>query len=642
MQSLRAPLSLAGFLLLAITSCKTPSDDKPKPAPSASTPTAAPLVRDPKKIVRDPFPTRGLVYGLAYTADNKRLVSASSADVRLFDAATGELLGLVGTVQSSAARSAVSADGKLAAITFNDKITVLDVDTKATKRSVPLPPKVTGLAIAPNGTVAVGDAEGTLEVFVEGDATGKTTSGTGPRTHLVFDRAGKYIASVLGKEVELVEVATNQNVRSLSSNGEAILGVTFSADGARLAYASKQGNVTQVLVADGKAVGTTNMRESGACALAFSPDGRHVGVGQCDRARAGFSSFFTDESMKAEWSTRAFATQVPLATYAPSGDEIALYAEAIVILSAKNGDQLVPASGHAAPIKHLAFTRDASAYVTASDDGTLRLVDARTNAEKRKLDTKLPVRALALGAGNVVLAAVDDKVLRWDAASGAEQEPFAKHKAPVQSLATSADGKIAASTEKSDIYRMRVWKTDTNEEVRDLKLDALGHTTNATIPCAVSPDGKTAIAVVPASAVVAWDASGAPKGNSALLVFNVATGRGEAPWRMPKWVTSVAFSSSGKEVAVAGVDGVTVYAWPAKTVISTPSKTFVSSVTFTADGGNVLGIEMQKPTLWDAKTGAVRWSAKDVGTAVIAPDGRSLATFQGRGVEIAPVEIADH
>src|SRR5690349_8878156 len=115
-------VALAGCLLLAITGCRNCSDNSktnPAPTASAATPAPPPLVRDVKKIVKDPFPVKGLVYGLAYSADGRRLVSASSSDVRVFDAETGALQGVVGTVQSSfGSRSAVSSDAKLAAIAF--------------------------------------------------------------------------------------------------------------------------------------------------------------------------------------------------------------------------------------------------------------------------------------------------------------------------------------------------------------------------------------------------------------------------------------------------------------------------------------------------------------------------------------------
>ncbi len=310
---------------------------------------------------------------------------------------------------------------------------------------------------------------------------------------------------------------------------------------------------------------------------------------------------------------------------------------------------------HGSTVTGLAFTPDGKALVSASYDKTLRVWDAATGRELRRLPTfrgslaglsasadgrtvavceytgdvfladtaagrvtPLPPRpgefrvCVALSPDGKLLAVGASSVRLWDAAAGKPLREWRGHSGQVRRLAFAPDGKVLAG---GDDKTARLWRADTGKET--LRLD-VGSPVQA---LAFSPDGK-ALAV------------GGEDGK--LRLWELPSGKRlyESPAQgLP--VTAAAFAPDGKVVA-SGVNGL-VTLWDAATgkELRRLWGAGPEAVAFSPDGATlVAGGHACTIRLWDVRTGKERPLAATghqglVRTVAVARDGRLAATGGG-------------
>lgn len=195
------------------------------------------------------------------------------------------------------------------------------------------------------------------------------------------------------------------------------------------------------------------------------------------------------------------------------------------------------AGGHRGPIYCCAFSRDATRVLSASDDGTLRVWDARTGESLVTFRGHSgPVNACAFSVdGSRALSASDDRTLRiWDTHTGEFSHTLRGHGGAIYHCALSFDGTRALSA--SEDQTLRIWSTLTGECLLSLK--AYG---GAPSDCAFSADGTQVLSAFEDQTLRAWDArSGEP-------LFNI---RNSA---CSFWVRTI--SNDGKRALCACDDG---------------------------------------------------------------------------------------
>ncbi len=253
----------------------------------------------------------GLVTSVAFSPDGK-LIASASADrtIRLWDVQTGDPVGLPleGHTQAVYA-AAFSPDGKLIASASDDGTVILwDV---ATGQPIASPlvgheGSVFSVAFSPDGrTLASGGLDGLILLWdvVTRQPRGEALTGHTDRVNSVaFSPDGQTLASG-GRDdtVILWDVATGQPIRPpLAGHTNYITSVTFSPDGKTLASASWDTTIILWDLATGRALGqplTGHQKE--VSSVAFSPDGQTLASGSWDMTIGLW------DVSPASWQTRA-------------------------------------------------------------------------------------------------------------------------------------------------------------------------------------------------------------------------------------------------------------------------------------------------------------------------------------------------
>jgi WD40 repeat protein len=265
-----------------------------------------------------------------------------------------------------------------------------------------------------------------------------------------------------------------------------------------------------------------------------------------------------------------------------------------------------------------AFSPDGQSIAVSSGVGTVRLYQAETGREIRKLTGDhgaASAVAFTPDGKRLFTAGGSGKLHMCDAASGNVSRDYVGHEGEVLTLALSADGKTLASSGADGT--LRVWEVETGKE--SLKI-ALPRATDA---LALSPDGKTLFAPGEGGKVRRWAVSG-----KELAPLNT----GDKP------VQRLALSGDGRALAI-GADGLIqvldVEKGNTSARIARPPGD-VAALAFRADG-KALAAAGTNFTLhiWEVSTGKERSAAQghtDAVTAVAySPRGRIVATASEDG-----------
>ncbi|QEG33604.1 M56 family metallopeptidase [Bythopirellula goksoeyrii] len=299
-------------------------------------------------------------------------------------------------------------------------------------------------AAARDGTVSLWEIESGIEEIKQ-----ETIKG-GEIESMVFSPSGEVIAVASQFGVKLFNLWTKENGRPLPGLPHGGQVVEFSPDGAMLAVGSDYNFAASLYdVQSGELLRQLHGKRKDYYReqLCFSSDGSTLIV---PAREAHAVEFFDVESGELQNSLDAGIIQPRAVTISPDGKLLACVGseDAIVVWDFETGETLSDSFiGHEEDPHELLFNRDGQELITGSVDGSIRIWDAATGRQIRRLSHEHWVAGLALSPDDkwILSCSLDETVRLWDFATGKERYRLPGHGRvggnSTTAVAFSADGK---------------------------------------------------------------------------------------------------------------------------------------------------------------------------------------------------------
>ena len=279
---------------------------------------------------------------------------------------------------------------------------------------------------------------------------------------------------------------------------------------------------------------------------------------------------------------------VVAAVYSPDGTRIVTASNdrTARVWDARTGNELAILSGHIGDVTAAAFSPDGTRIVTASLDKTARIWDARTGVQLAALsgyDRSYSSVAYSPDGSRIVTASGDKTAQVWDARTGVQLAVMSGHEGAIYSAVFSPDGThiLTASRDKT----ARIWDVRSGAQIIVLR----GHD-DSVDTAAYSPDGARVVTASHDKTARIWDVrTGA---ELASLLGHDAT------------IYSAVYSPDGNHIVTASYDK-TARIWDVHTgrqveVFSGHGGT-IYSATYSPDGSRVVTASLDKTArIWDA------------------------------------------
>jgi WD40 repeat protein/class 3 adenylate cyclase len=373
--------------------------------------------------------------------------------------------------------------------------------------------------------------------------------------------------------IDIRNAETGESMLSFTGHDSDVNGVAFSADGSMLATTGDDGTAKVWDPESGRELGSIQGPAGAVLGPSLSPDGTLAAAAWLD------GSVRVWEVATGRTVHEIDAVPAPFATsFSPDGERLAIGGlddSVAVVVDVRSGEEMFSLEGHEQHLQDVDWSPDGRWIATSSFDSTVGIWDARTGDLRFSLF----------------------------------------HEGPVVVSDWSPDGdRLVTGGSASTVWEI----TEAGGE-RLFSLSAQD-TSSGVQGVAFSPDGDrvlTGDAAITAAKV--WD-----------------VGRtGDAEWANvpgdPEWVTSVAFSPSGRELIASGEDA-TVAEWNPQTgesIQSLQTQGTVVDMDLSPDGALIATMGYPtKVSVWDRATGTAEFSFQPQGFAESldwSPDGRLLA-----------------
>jgi WD40 repeat protein len=434
---------------------------------------------------------KGSVVAASFSPDGKSVLTASAdGTARLWNAATGKPWGSPLGHGEAVNSASFSPDGQRVVTTSADGMARLwsAGDAAAGKKLAEWRPhadeRVNSASFSPDGsrivtassdkTARLWDTAGKLERKLTGHGKGLLSAS--------FSQTGQVVTASFDRTVRLWAVTSGQPLGEPLVHREIIRSAAFSPDGRQVVTASRDGAARVWDVKTGKLSVEPLRHRAGLRSAAFSPDGRQVVTAADDgtarlwdvetgkemailgghTAAVRSASFSPEGSRIVTASADGTARLWNLRSNALAGEELAVFrgtdsrftsaafspdgrrivtasAAATTLWDAATGRHGEPLPWPCRRITAAAFSPDGHNLVAVCNDGTVRVRDASTGAEVRRLGAKVPAGSVSPDGTRTVTASEDDAQLR-DARTGKLLATLEGHWDKVTAASFSPDG----------------------------------------------------------------------------------------------------------------------------------------------------------------------------------------------------------
>ncbi len=512
-----------------------------------------------------------------------RLVATGGRDrrVKLWDAATGQLVRTLDGHQGIVHAVAFSPDGRLLASAGRDEVVrVWTVDSWQPR------------------WVLRGHSDGVRSVVFAPDNQTLLSAGE--------DRTVRTWNLASGTERSELRITDDFKIEqmALSPNGDVVVACGFSSKMRRWKLAPRA------------RLPDLDLHTAHVVAVAFSPDGRLL-------ASAGYDGTVQLWDMASESHFGQLGHGAPIRglAFAPDGQTVATAARdsELHLWDLKTRREVGTLRGHRGEASALAFTRDGQTLASGSDDGTAKLwrIGPSGDGDARLIQRGL-VNSLAFSADGHWLATTDpacDTLRLWNVQRGVELTNFTATPGAVWCVAVSPDGKTVATGGVGQDTQLRLW-----DRAGQAPPALLGSHGAGIEFVAFSPDGKLLATASRDETVKLWDVEKRQPIATLAGRFNM--------------VRCVVFSPDGKRLAAASRDGNLrlwqVGSWGEPAVLKGHNAD-VWCVAFSRDGRWLASGDAQRTILlWDVRlrrcVGKLAGHAARVSSLAFSPDGKTLAS----------------
>lgn len=562
----------------------------------------------------------GKLTALAFSPDGALLATVGDDKIaRVWDPAAGDVVRAMNGHAGAIRDVAFSPDGTLLA-TAGYVVKLWSIESGEQIRQIDF--NAATLAFSPDGAhLALGSGgyeDSEIAIYAVADAARVRRFSTDPArggvSQIAYSPDGSTLASAGGDHsIRLWNPATGEGLAAFTEHKRIVVCVAFDADGGQLLSADVEGKI-EVRDVESGTVSVELDAGFGLRAAAFAP-------GRDQLASAGGLSpiriWDTQTGAVLETLPRNAQTRsIVSLEVSPDGSHIASVPQSLELWRLASDGGIVELSHNDERAEDVAFSPDGAQVATGGRDGSVRVRDVATGAQRHALlghiDTVNDV-AFSPDGTTLASAGTDKSIRLWDVASGAERAALIGHDSHpsgvggVATVAFSPDGATLASGAWDSTIKL--WSTSDGAELRTIA----GHS-DVVFDVAFSPDGATLASASADHTIRLWDVST----GDALAVL---TGHADV-------VISIAFSPNGAHLASASWDG-SVRLWSVASqsaVVLDDSGGAAQAVAFTPDGSHLLAAgNATTIRVWGVPEGALVATALSrfpTGWVVTSPDGR--------------------